>query len=107
MTTEKHKTALMEGAWASFIQWAWGEPKMREAYETATLEKLFFSPGNRPIDRMIDAATGYAKDRDEQMVRFIDWVTIHHWGEADAPAVWRERRALQSQSKREAGDAIS
>lgn len=82
----------MEGAWASFVQWAWSEPKMQEAYEADTREKLMVRVGSSPLDRMIDAATGYDKNCDAQMVRFVDWVTIHHWGEKDAPEAWRRSR---------------
>lgn len=89
------KEAFMEGAWASFVQWAWSEPKMREAYETHTREKLFVQVGSSPLDRMIDSATGYNKAKDEQISRFVDWVTIHHWGVKDAPEAWRKAKAIR------------
>ena len=75
-----------ECAWRDFVVWAWGEPKMRTAFEHATGTKLM-APARNGLDAMIDAATGVHQT---QAVAFVDWVTINHWGADEAPKKWRD-----------------
>lgn len=62
---------VMESAFASYIQYAFRNPQMREAFEQDTGKRL----ARNPLDAMIDDATGYSPEE-----AFIEWAIDNHWG---------------------------
>jgi aldehyde:ferredoxin oxidoreductase len=56
-------------AWSDFIRWATEKREMQAAFLKATGEEVTA----------------------ESMERFVDWLTIHHWGVNEAPRLMQER----------------
>ena len=61
-------------AWADALMFAAAYDPMRDAFETETKMSL---PTGKPLDQMIDAATGYDKAVAE---KFIEWFNEKVWG---------------------------
>ena len=85
---------FMEGAWYSFIAWAWQFPKMRAEFERDTGRKLLPQRGSG-IEQMVDRVTGAAADEADA---FVEWATRKHWGVEDAPKLYQQ--ALQKKTTR-------
>lgn len=65
----------MEPAFLGCVRWALGEPSVVERFREATGN--VWTPGNTPIDRLVDNATG--ADR-EFMQSFVAWVAADIFG---------------------------
>lgn len=65
----------MAGAWIGCMQWAIGEPEIREEFEAETGHR-YVAP-RTPIDKMIDDATGHGTD---YVAAFVEWANKNVWG---------------------------
>jgi hypothetical protein len=65
----------MHGAWLGCIHWALGDAGSVAAFRQETGNN--WRPGNTPIERMIDTASGV--DR-EFLFAFIRWANENIWG---------------------------
>lgn len=91
-------SAIMEAAWAAFIEWAWARPDFHAAYAEAS-GNIRPRPAQTPLDALIDQACGV--NPDAYMRGFVDWATEHHWGVDYAPAKWRSEHAPNQGGERE------
>lgn len=83
----------MQGAWYSFIAWAWQFPEMRAEFERDTGRKLL--PRARSgIEQIVDRVTGATADETDA---FVEWATRKHWGIEDAPRLYQQ--ALDKKSR--------
>ena len=81
---------FMEGAWLSFISWAWGSADMRAEFTAATGTAI---PGQRSgMEAAVDRACGfdYVAHTKEVLHRFVEWATRTHWGIESAPKAYRD-----------------
>lgn len=84
---------IQEIAWRDFINYAWLEPQMRQAFESTTKLRLHLKPTNS-LEALIDTATGAQSSIDgEYMKAFVAWVTVWHWGLSEAPVAYQKEFA--------------
>lgn len=76
-------------AWRDFIHYAWHDRDLRAAFMAETGVSLDAERPLTAMERLVDNATGYVPPGDAAQ-RFIDWITIHHWGVESAPKSWRD-----------------
>ena len=67
---------VMQGMWASFVQWAMGEAEIRQQFQDETGFDLDSLNTQSMIERMVDDATGRT---DQVMQAWVEWVTENWW----------------------------
>jgi hypothetical protein len=80
------QAAFMEGAWYSFISWAWRFPEMRAEFEHDTGTKLL-PQARSGIEQIVDKVTGAAAG---EAAAFVEWATRKHWGIEAAPKLYQQ-----------------
>lgn len=72
----------MMPAWLGLVCWAAKMPDIVRDFEKDTGLNIMSLLGRSPIDRMIDAATGY---EGVLVTKWCDWVTVNLWGDGTDP----------------------
>ncbi len=97
MTKEPMSLEVAQGiAWAGFVDWAFNQAEIREAFVAATGRNPWVS--RSPIDLAIDRATGRM---DDDVKAFVFWATREIWGLDQAPA--QVRAEIEAANRAAAG----
>jgi len=84
-------------AWSDFVMWAFQQPPIREQFTRETGIALpDGATANKPgAWNMLKHETlpKGPPGREDVLLKFVDWVTIHHWGVEHAPPKMRARLA--------------
>lgn len=70
------RNQLEEIAFNDFARYAIAQPIMIGQFKDATGHDLGLLANSSPIERMIDAATGY---KDAMMSEFLQWLRLSYW----------------------------
>ena len=81
MTVVPYGLPRMMPAWVDFIIFAIGKENILKAFESDTGIKLNSLENASLIEKMIDQQSGRVN---EDLNKFLDWVTITQWGLHDA-----------------------
>lgn len=74
---------VMAPAFAALVSWAFGEPGMREAFETDTGTGPLPAEPRSGLEAMIDDACGLPAARDAYVMGFAEWAFGALWGDPD------------------------
>ena len=75
---------IMAGAFASFMEWIWGQDEAHAAFTAATGHHRP-SPPKNGLEAAIDRATGADARAKQYVSAFAAWAIREHWGEEGDP----------------------